>query len=147
VTYLLDVNVIIALIDPRHVFHQLAHDWFSTEGQASWATCPLTENGAVRILGHARYPGGPGRPAAAAALVDGLRRHPNHQFWGDDISLFSTETVRLDAIATAAQVTDTYLLALARERGGMLATLDQRLSPSAVRDGTAALAMIGSGSA
>lgn len=143
VTYLLDVNVIVALIDSRHVFHDLAHDRFAREGQAGWATCPATENGAVRILGHPRYPEGPGRPAGAAVLVSGLRSHPNHQFWSDDISLFSRAGVRLDAIATAAQVTDTYLLALARARGRKLATLDRRLSPAAVHDGAAAFASIG----
>ncbi|HEY0411800.1 MAG TPA: TA system VapC family ribonuclease toxin [Allosphingosinicella sp.] len=142
-TYLLDVNVILALIDPHHVFHQLAHKWFAAEGQASWATCPLTENGAIRILGHARYPEGPGRPAAAATLVAGLRNHAGHQFWGDGISLFSADHVTIALVATAAQVTDTYLLALAVSRGGRLATLDRRLSPAAVQGGSQALVVIG----
>lgn len=141
-TYLLDVNVLIALIDSHHVFHDRAHRWFSAEGEAGWATCPITENGAIRVLGHARYPEGPGRPGAAAALVAGLCRHPGHAFWHDDISLLSTDDVRLDAIATAAQVTDTYLLALARSRGGRLATFDRRLTAAAIPGGAEALALI-----
>jgi len=51
-TYLLDVNVLIALIDPAHVQHDTAHVWFASTGSHSWATCPLTENGVLRIVGH-----------------------------------------------------------------------------------------------
>jgi predicted nucleic acid-binding protein len=56
VTFLLDVNVLIALIDPGHVAHDDAHQWFSSRGAADWATCPITENGVIRIVGHPRYP-------------------------------------------------------------------------------------------
>ena len=52
--YLLDVNVLIALIDPAHVQHDRAHDWFTAQGRQAWATCPLTENGVLRIVGSAR---------------------------------------------------------------------------------------------
>ena len=37
-TYLLDVNVLIALVDPAHVSHDAAHDWFDAEGARAWAT-------------------------------------------------------------------------------------------------------------
>ena len=89
-TYLLDVNVLVALIDPAHVAHDSAHDWFETEGRARWATCPLTENGVVRIVGHPKYPNSPGSPAAAAAIAAGLRRLEGHVFWPDDISLYAS---------------------------------------------------------
>jgi hypothetical protein len=35
VTFLLDVNVIIALIDPTHVDHDAAHRWFADTGAAA----------------------------------------------------------------------------------------------------------------
>ena len=66
-TFLLDVNVLIALIDPAHVQHDAAHDWFGRLGHLAWATCPLTENGLLRIVGNPRYPNSPGTPAAVAA--------------------------------------------------------------------------------
>src|SRR5260370_39492055 len=72
-TFLLDVNVLIALIDPVHVQHDAAHAWFAAYGQRSWATCPLTENGVLRIVGNARYPNSPGTPAAVAPLMAGMR--------------------------------------------------------------------------
>jgi predicted nucleic acid-binding protein len=51
VIYLLDVNVLVALIDPAHIGHNAAHIWFGARA-AAWATCPITENGVIRILGH-----------------------------------------------------------------------------------------------
>jgi predicted nucleic acid-binding protein len=56
VTFLLDLNVLIALIDPTHISHDTAHDWFSAEALDGWATCPLVENGVIRIVAHPRYP-------------------------------------------------------------------------------------------
>jgi predicted nucleic acid-binding protein len=35
VTFLLDVNVLIALIDPGHVAHDDAHEWFAAIGQTA----------------------------------------------------------------------------------------------------------------
>lgn len=78
--YLLDVNVLIALIDPGHVQHDAAHEWFARHGKQAWATCPLTENGLLRIVGSLRYPNTPGSPAAAMPLMTGLTALPGHQF-------------------------------------------------------------------
>lgn len=142
-TCLLDVNVLVALLDDHHVFHDAAHDWFAEAAGKGWATCPLTENGAIRILGHSRYPGGPGSPAAAAPFVEALLRQPGHVFWPDGISLVDCEHVRLSAIAKGSQVTDTYLLALAVHHGGRLATFDRRLSTAPVAGGAEALLIIG----
>ena len=47
---LLDVNLLIALLDPDQVFHERAHDWWEANRSAGWASCPLTENGVVRIM-------------------------------------------------------------------------------------------------
>lgn len=74
--YLLDVNVLIALVDPAHVQHDAAHDWFARTGRAAWATCPLTENGLLRILSHPRYPNPAATPAAVASVLQGLRALP-----------------------------------------------------------------------
>lgn len=141
-TYLLDVNVLIALIDPAHVAHDDAHNWFSNKGSESWASCPITENGVVRILGNAKYPNSPGSPAVVAGIVEQLRALPGHSFWAEDFSLVGSEAVDASRIMTSAQVTDTYLLALAKVRGGQLATFDRRLSVDAVKDGKATLHLI-----
>lgn len=141
-TFLLDVNVLIALIDPEHVAHEAAHEWFGTTGKEDWATCPMTENGVIRIAGHSRYPNTPGSPAAVAGIVTALRALPGHRFWPDDFSLVDSPHVDAARLLTSAQVTDTYLLALARSKGGKLASFDRKLSAAAVRDGNSALYLI-----
>jgi uncharacterized protein len=143
VTYLLDVNVLVALIDPNHVGHDAAHHWFESIGARAWATCPITENGVIRIVGNVKYPSTPGSPAEVARIIGQMRQLPGHSFWADDISLLSDERVDETQLLTSAQVTDTYLLALAVAHDGKLATFDRRLSPRAVRGGKAALHLIG----
>lgn len=141
-TFLLDVNVIIALIDPTHVGHDAAHRWFEQEGQNAWATCPLTENGVIRIVGNPRYPNSPGSPAAVASVLRRLCAMPGHAFWPDDISLLDASNIDSADILTSGQVTDSYLLALAVSHHGQLATFDRRLSVKAVRGGKQALRIL-----
>ncbi len=141
-TYLLDVNVLIALLDTAHIGHEASHRWFSVAGAASWATCPLTENGLIRIIGNPRYPNSAGSPAEAAAMLIELRSQSGHQFWPDDLSLAGNDLIDVTRVTTPAQVTDTYLLGLAVAHDAQLATLDRRLSTTAVRRGSKALYLI-----
>lgn len=141
-TYLLDVNVLIALLDTGHVQHDAAHAWFGRVGHTAWATCPLTENGVLRIIGNPRYPNTLETPAAVAPLMTALRAHPGHEFWRDDVSLLDAQQVDATRILATDQVTDTYLLALARAHRGTLATFDRRLVVDAVPDGARHLEVI-----
>jgi len=141
--YLLDVNVLIALIDPTHVQHDRAHDWFAAKGKKAWATCPLTENGVLRIVGHPRYPNSPGTPAAVAELMSILLALGGHEFWPDDISLLDNQRIDSARLLDSGQVTDSYLLALARAHRGQLATFDRRMVPDAVKGGALAMHRIG----
>jgi toxin-antitoxin system PIN domain toxin len=140
--FLIDINILIALIDPAHVQHERAHEWFAVSGRKAWATCPLTENGVLRIVGHARYPNSPGTPAAVAELLRVLCALPGHDFWPDDITLLDSTNVDGGRLLDSAQVTDSYLLALASAHGGQLATFDQRLVADAVVNGPQALHLI-----
>ena len=141
-TFLLDVNVLIALIDPTHISHDTAHDWFSAEALDGWATCPLVENGVIRIVAHPRYPNTPGSPGVVASVLRGFKTQPGHVFWPDDISLLTTDHIDADQLLSHGQITDSYLLGLAVAHGGQLASLDHRLSAGAVRGGRAALRLI-----
>ncbi len=141
-TFLLDVNVLIALIDPTHVSHGHVHQWFAGQGEASWATCPITENGLVRIVGNPKYRNSPGSPATVAAALAGLRCLPGHIFWPDDISVADRAYVDGARLLNSLQITDTYLLALAVAHGGRLATMDSRIAVSAVHRGADALHLI-----
>jgi toxin-antitoxin system PIN domain toxin len=141
--FLLDVNVLIALIDPAHVQHDAAHEWFAAHGKRAWATCPLTENGVLRIVGHPRYPNSPGTPAEVAQLIKGLRALPGYVFWPDNISLLDTEMIDTERLLSSGQVTDSYLLALACAHKGQLATFDRLLVTDAVCGGAQGLHLIG----
>lgn len=84
---LLDVNVWIALLDDAHVFSARADSWLR-EADAFIATCPIVENGVIRIMSSPAYSQElrltPGEVAAhlrkACAQLD-------HQFWPADLSL------------------------------------------------------------
>ena len=140
--FLLDVNVLIALLDPAHVHHNDAHDWFSATGRKAWATCPLTENAVLRILGDQRYQNFPGNPAAVAELLAEFFALPGHRFWPDDISILDRQKLDPTRLLGSGQVTDSYLLALAHAHSGKLATLDRRLITAAVKAGAEAMHLI-----
>lgn len=53
---LLDVNVLIALLDEAHIHHQLAMGWLTNNIEQGWASCPMTQNGCIRILSQPSYP-------------------------------------------------------------------------------------------
>jgi len=136
---LLDVNVIIALLDPDHAFHERAHAWWAAHRNRGWASCPLTENGVVRIMSHPGYsqkirftPG---------ELIDRLRHfaaQTDHEFWPDGISLRDEKIFAAERIHSSRQLTDLYLLALAVVHQGRLVTFDHGIPLSSVPHATAA---------
>lgn len=136
---LLDVNLLLALCDPRHVHHERAHRWFSAKGRSAWATCAIVENGFIRIASHPSYPNSPGRASVTADLLRRFRRTGGHHFWSDDVSLMDQALFRLGVALTSNQTTDVYLLGLAVKHGGKLATLDTSIPTSAVIGGEFAL--------
>ena len=134
-TFLLDVNLLIALIDPAHEFHLDVHNWLFDNGPRLWATCPMTENSVPRIVGHPSYRNTPGGPSHVAEALSDLCSLPGHQFWPDDISILDRQRFNMARLLKSSQVTDSYLLALAIAHGGQLATLDRRLITDAVQNG------------
>ena len=141
-TFLLDVNVVIALIDENHVHHLPARRWFIADGRTAWATCPITQNGALRIVGNPGYVPPVGSPAVVAQTLAALCILPGHQFWADDISLLDPEICDTSRLSLSRHLTDSYLLALAASRGGKLATFDRRLVTDAIKGGRQALHLI-----
>ena len=129
---LLDVNVLIALLDAGHVHHRLATDWLVAHLGDGWASCPLTQNGCVRIFSNPAYPNAMPAAQIAERLAEAAR-HPAHEFWPDAISLLEPNRLAWERILSSRQVTDAYLLALAVERGGRLVTLDRGVPLAAVR--------------
>lgn len=128
---LLDVNVLIALLDAGHLHHRAATDWLAAHQRSGWASCPLTQNGCVRIMSTPAYPNV--QPAARVAQRLGAAvADRSHAFWPDDLSLLDGNTVRRDRILGPRHVTDVYLLALAVRRGGTFVSFDRSIDLAAV---------------
>lgn len=130
---LMDVNVIIALLDPDHVFHERAHVWWAANFKSGWASCPLTENGVVRIMSNPNYSGK--IRFTPNDLIGWMRRfvkQSDHQFWPDEISLLDEKIFAAERIHGSQQLTDLYLLALATKHHARLVTFDQGIPLSAV---------------
>jgi toxin-antitoxin system PIN domain toxin len=129
---LFDVNVLIALFEPEHIHHEPAQRWWEGKQADGWASCPLTQNGFVRILSQATYP----QPAPASELVARLGEavaDTDHEFWPDDVSLTDETLFVRERFLGPKRLTDIYLLALAVRHDGRLATFDRRISLAAVR--------------
>lgn len=132
---LLDVNLLIALLDSDHADHEAAHRWAASL-DTPWATCPITENGVIRILSQPKYPNHVPLGQATQLLRQAMAT-ASHQFWPCDVSFCST-MVDPSKLIGSKQVTDTYLLALAVQYGGRLATFDTRIALRAVPEATPA---------
>ena len=135
--HLLDINVLIALIDPAHAHHRPALKWFMANRVKGWATCPITENGLVRIVSNPNYPGGTATTENARGVLDALCRQPGHVFWFDDVTIRNRRLFK--PIAGSKQLTDSYLLALAVKNGGRLVTFDRKLNVGSVAGGAEAM--------
>lgn len=129
---LLDVNVLIALLDPDHSLHARATQWFASHAREGWASCPITQNGCVRIMSHPGYPNPFPVRVVMERLAEAISGAP-HAFWPDDISLLDTRVADASRIHGPRQLTDVYLLALAVRHGGRFVTFDGAVALSAVR--------------
>jgi hypothetical protein len=129
---LLDLNVLIAMFDEEHIHYQGAHRWWAANRADGWASCPLTQNGFVRILSQPSY-SKPISVTDALALLGRATVQDDHIFWSDDISLTDARLFDQIHILGPRQLTDIYLLALAVKNGGRLATFDRGIPLAAVR--------------
>lgn len=130
---LLDVNVLIALFDPDHIHHISAAGWFEKQGPAGWATCPITQNGLLRIMSQPRYP----NPFSIPELISRLKtavESKYHHLLPDDISLLDRGRVEQTMLLSSSQLTDVYLLALAVKHDCLFATFDNSIPAAAVLD-------------
>ena len=130
---LLDVSVLVALFNGGHADHDVAHDWFSDNRARGWASCAITENGLLRVLGNPNQ-------GAAFVPIHQLSEHLRqfcastpHEYWPDDISLRDRDRFDLESVHGPQQITDVYLLGLAVKRGARFATFDQRVPFAAVK--------------
>lgn len=133
---LLDVNVLIALLDADHVLHARATTWFGSNARSGWASCPITQNGCIRIMSHPGYPNALPARAVMERLTEACSSSL-HEFWPDDISLLDAGVVEAGLIHGPRQLSDIYLLALAMRHRGRFVTFDTSVPLDAVRSAEA----------
>jgi toxin-antitoxin system PIN domain toxin len=130
---LLDVNVLIALFDPDHLFHDRAHTWWKSEKQSGWASCAITENGLLRILSNPKY--SPERPFSPHELLQRLNlfvQASDHQFLTNSISFRDQTVFSLGPLCRSQELTDVFLLGLAVTKDCRLVTFDKGINRSHV---------------
>ncbi|HMT06717.1 MAG TPA: hypothetical protein PKA82_01850 [Pyrinomonadaceae bacterium] len=132
---LLDINVLIALHDPDHIHNERALEWWASNGSDGWASCPISENGFVRITSSLRYHDSFSFSVGdCIEMLNAFKLGSNHEFWPDDVSLCDDLVFIQDSIHGPRQLTDLYLLAIASRNGGRLVTFDQGISIASVVD-------------
>ena len=128
---LLDVNVLLALLDRAHVHHLRAKQWFLRQAPSGWASCPITQNGFVRVISQPKYPK-PITTRQAIDLLESTTCNPLHEFWAADLTLLDPAKLDRRLVHGPGQLTDLYLLLLATSKNGCLATFDQTIPRAAV---------------
>ncbi|MCH9666478.1 MAG: PIN domain-containing protein [Actinomycetia bacterium] len=117
--FLLDGNVLIALVVADHVHHEATERWHAHQAK-EFATCPLTQGSLIRLLLREGQ-----SSATAVAALEGITGSEKHEFWPDSVSF---SDVKMAGVVGHRQVTDAYLAHLARVHNGRLATFDQSLA-------------------
>jgi toxin-antitoxin system PIN domain toxin len=120
-TYLLDVNALLAAIIRSHPDHARADAWVQSR---KLAVCPLSELGFLRISTH---------PKAYNVQMNIARRALRDFLTAQQVEFISANLPALKAAAgKSGEVTDAYLSELAARHGAKLATLDAGIKHTAV---------------
>jgi toxin-antitoxin system PIN domain toxin len=129
---LLDINVLLALAWPNHQHHPHAQAWFDSNAHVGWATCAMTQLGFIRLSSNPAFTSNAVSPRGAAALLGAWTRHEAHRFLqspsAQDASIYGS-------VLGHKQVSDAWLVEVARQNEGCLVTLDIRAAAHARVDG------------
>jgi uncharacterized protein len=126
--WLLDVNMLLAWLWPKHIYHQEALAWLGRHLHQGWASCPFTETGFIRIVTNPAFsPQSPALAEAHALLQEQMRPELGHKFWPADLGCSPRDFNYLTRVSGHQQVTDAYLLGLAIRNQGILVTRDRRI--------------------
>ena len=122
--FLLDANVLIALAWPVHEFHDRVGRWFARHSRAGWATCPFTEAAFVRVVSNPAFSVNALTPRNALLVLESNVNLPHHHFWPDSIPVMDA-LKNVERFTGHRQITDAYLVGLAANHRGKLATFDK----------------------
>ncbi len=140
--FLLDVNALLALLDPMHIHHEAAHRWYEKRSPLRMLTCSHVINGAIRVASQPKYPNCLGTSARVRDALRELIRIVEAEICAQDISLLDDHILLQPTALTPSRVSDLYLLAVAAANGACFATFDTRIPADAVEGGTKAIEII-----
>ena len=140
--FLLDVNALLALLDPMHVHHEAAHQWYASRSPLRLLTCSHVENGVIRVASQPQYPNCLGTSGRVREGLQQFIRQTQAEPCQHEVSLLADDILMRPDQLTPARVSDLYLLALAVANGASLATFDRRIPAGAVTGGLAGLETI-----
>ena len=132
--YLLDINVLVALLWTNHEQHQAASAWFKRRQQGGWATCALTQAGFIRVSSNPRVFRDAPTPVKAVEILELNLDHPTHRFFKDELDFPHAVKPFGNRLSGHQQTTDAYLFGLAIHKGGVLATFDKSIATLAGSD-------------
>jgi uncharacterized protein len=123
--FLLDANVLLALVWRNHEQHEAAHAWCARQRRFRWATCPSTELAFMRISMQPAIVRRALSGSEALELLDRNLQRAGHEFWAEDLPVTKALVRVRDRLVGHKQVMDAFLLSLATRRNQKLATFDQ----------------------
>lgn len=126
-SYLLDLNVLIALTDDEHEHYHQAQIWFQSIRNEKWGTCPLTEVGYIRLVANPATGFPSGSIKRAIEVLSAVTNHPDHRFWPLTEGWTALTAPFAARITGHQQMTDAYLLGMAIKEDGVLVTFDRGL--------------------
>jgi predicted nucleic acid-binding protein len=121
--YLLDGNLLVAYHDAEHIHSIEVLAWVFAHEADPLFLCSVTEGTLLRVL---MAPWGHTRSSASKAwdILRGFRSRPNVRFLDAG---FSYLNVQIEGLTGYKEITDAWLVTLARRQGCRLATLDKGL--------------------
>lgn len=134
-SYLLDINVLLALAWPNHVHHGPARTWFAASHAMGWMTCGVTESGFIRVSSNVRVTPDARTPAEAAMLLNRICALDGHAFVADSVSLADAHTLLGQIAPSSAAVVDAHLILLANAAGATFVTFDRKAAKTAEKVG------------
>jgi predicted nucleic acid-binding protein len=137
-----DVNALLALLDPMHIHHEAAHQWYASEAPMRLILCSHVENGVIRIASQPKYPNCLGTSSRVRDVLREFAHKVNTVSCEKDVSLLDEEVLLQSGALTPLRVSDLYLLALAAANDARFATFDTRIPSASVTGGSTALEII-----
>ncbi len=121
---LMDVNVLLALLWPRHDSHSAAHAWFAKSGHRAWSTNPLVQLRVLRLLTNPAVTQGAVSSATALQVLSEAISQSGHEFWPLDREMPASLKTLAGRVRGHRQWTDALLIWQARTHDGLLVTFD-----------------------